>query len=359
MTIRKWIPLVLPLALAMIGTHLQRSSANAPGNWETVLTSLYCIPIVIAAIRLSTRTMVIVALVAGATQGLLSVGSEDPWIRPIVQTLMFLAVGLTAVKVAEWRRASSSSFQTAPREPLAQELLEIEDSQQMPLGRVVACLVRQFRTPVTSIEGAGWVLEDPGLPIDKRLEFAGIIRKESHRLNRVLSDVLDFTRPVKPRFQMVELPPLVDEVIQLVGPRDHGPFFLFRNGVPPDFPLLRCDPEQIKQVLINLAMNSIQATPGGGQIEISGKFDAAYVAIRVIDHGRGIPPSIVNRIFDPFFSTHDNSLGIGLTVARHLVSAHGGKMAVEHTAEKGTCIAVWLPVGAPVPDATVSVCVRE
>src|SRR5436305_1060029 len=83
------------------------------------------------------------------------------------------------------------------------------------VGRLVVGLVHQFRTPVTSIGGAGWVLEVPRLPDKKRQEFVGIIRKESHRLNRVLSDVLDFTRPRKPRYQTVELSTLVDEVVQL------------------------------------------------------------------------------------------------------------------------------------------------
>src|SRR5262249_42648981 len=166
---------------------------------------------------------------------------------------------------------------------------EVQDCNQLPaLGRVVAGLVRQFRTPVTSIEGAGWVLEDSRLPDEKRQELVGIIRKESHRLNRVLSDVLDFTRPRKPRFRAVDLSTLVDEVIQLAGPKDHGPFFLFQKDISPDFPPLRCDPEQIRQALLNLAMNAIQATPGGGQIEISAQIEDGEAVIKVNDHGRGI-----------------------------------------------------------------------
>jgi signal transduction histidine kinase len=91
-------------------------------------------------------------------------------------------------------------------------------------------------------------------------------------------------------------------------------------------------------------MNSVQASPGGGQIEISARIEAEYAVIRVKDHGRGIPPSILPKIFDPFFSTSENSLGLGLSVAAHIVSGHGGRMAVEATSCHGTCIHVSLPV---------------
>jgi signal transduction histidine kinase len=209
---------------------------------------------------------------------------------------------------------------------------------------LAVALVRQFRTPVASIEGAGWVLEDSRLPDEKRQEFVGIIRKESHRLDRVLSDVLDFTRPRKPRFETASISTLIDEVIRLAGPKDHGPFFLFKTDIAPDLPPLRCDPEQIRQTLLNLAMNAIQASPGGGQIEISARVEQNFVVIRIRDHGRGIPAAILDRIFDPFFTTHESSLGLGLPVALHTVTEHGGRIAVEGTSGFGTCMCISLPV---------------
>src|SRR5206468_7521332 len=209
----------------------------------------------------------------------------------------------------------------ASPDTLEQSFSHVRETSEMPvLGRLVVGLVRQFRTPVASIEGAGWVLEDSGLPDEKRQEFVGIIRKESHRLNRVLSDVLDFTRPRKPRFETVVLPKLIDEVIQLAGAKDHGP--VFKSDVPADFPPLRCDPEQIRQALLHVAMNAVQASPAGGQIEVTARIEQGYGVIRVRDHGRGIPAAILDKIFDPFFTTSENSIGLGLSVAAHIVSEH-------------------------------------
>jgi signal transduction histidine kinase len=143
---------------------------------------------------------------------------------------------------------------------------------------------------------------------------------------------------------MVNLSPLVDDVIRLASPKDHGPILLFHKDIPPDLPLLRCDPDQIRKVLLNLAMNSMQASPGGGQIEISARLEEGNVVIRVSDRGRGIPLEARDKIFDPFFTTHENSLGLGLPVALRIVKEHRGSIGVD-VREKGTCVSVILPVG--------------
>jgi signal transduction histidine kinase len=313
-----------------------------------VLASLYYIPIVIAAISLGSRAAVVVAVAAGGADGLASVlWRGESWLQPVAHTMLFLCVAVTTAKLAEWLRnggVAAAPPKGLPPESLENSFSDVQDTSEMSaLGRVVVGLVRQFRTPVTSIEGAGWVLEDARLPDDKRQEFVGIIRKESHRLNRVLSDVLDFTRPRRPRYQSIALGPIVEEVIQLAGPKDHGPFVLFRTEIPPDFPTLKCDAELIRQALLNLAMNAIQASPGGGQIDISARIEHESAVIRMRDHGRGIAPAIAARVFDPFFTTHENSLGLGLAVAQHIALEHGGKIAIESTSDRGTCIALILP----------------
>jgi signal transduction histidine kinase len=315
-----------------------------------VLASLYYIPIVVAAVSMGAREALMVSLAAGCLHGLACVLAGNPsLLMPAAQMTLFVCVAVTAAKLAEWQRdrLRSAALPQAPPPPapvVAATSGEAPEVVQMSaLSRAVAGLVRHVSTPVTSIEGAGWVLEDAGLPDEKRQEFVGIIRKESHRLSRVLSDVSDFTRPRKPFFQRVQLEPLIDEVIQLAGPKEHGPFFLFRTDIPPDFPALRCDPEQLRRALLNVAINAIQATPGGGQIEISARIEEGNAAIRVQDRGQGIPPSILGRVFDPFFTTRENCLGLGLPIALHILTEHGGRMTIESTSERGTCVCIVMP----------------
>ncbi len=344
---RKWLPVLLPFTVGLLGSNLYGSPAGASAGWGEVLASLYYIPIVIAAMSLGPRPAVIVALAAGAAHGVASVlGRGSPLINSIAQTILFVCVAMTAAKLAEWLRSKSEAAlpKGSPSALLEHSFHEVQDPEDTTaLSRVVIGLVCQFRTPVTSIEGAGWVLEDSRLPEEKRQEFVGIIRKESHRLNRVLSDVLDFTRPRKPRFRSVQLAELINDVVELAGPKDHGPFFLFRTEIPKGLPPLRCDPELMKQALLNLAMNAIQASPGGGQIGIAASIEDGSFVIRVTDHGHGIPSTILGKIFDPFFTTRENMLGLGLPVALHIVTEHGGKISIEPTSGGGTCVAVWLP----------------
>ena len=346
--VRKWLPVFLPFSVGLVGSNLYGSPAGASAGWGEVLVSLYYIPIVIAAMSLGLRPAVVVALAAGAAHGAASVlGRDGPVVNSIAQTILFVCVAMTAAKLAEWLRHKSETAlaKASPPEALDQSFYQMQDmGESSALSRVVMGLVCQFRTPVTSIEGAGWVLEDSRLTEEKRREFIGIIRKESHRLNRVLSDVLDFTRPRKPKLQPVNLAALIDEVVEMAGPKDHGPFFVFRHEVPKDLPPLRCDHELMRQALLNLVMNAIQATPGGGQIGIAASLEDGSLVIRVTDHGHGIPPTILGRVFDPFFTTRENTLGLGLPVALRIAMDHGGRIAIEGSSSRGTCVAVWLPV---------------
>jgi two-component system sensor histidine kinase HydH len=349
MSTRTWAPVLLPFTVGLLGSSLQTLQSGTAGAAGEITTSLYYIPIVIAAMSLGARAAVVVSLAAGTAHGVtVWLSRGDSLVQPLAGTMLFLCVGLTTAKLAEWlkhRSVSIASIKDPQTESLERSFNQVQDTSEMPaLGRVVVGLIRQFRTPVASIEGAGWVLEDSRLPDEKRQEFVGIIRKESHRLNRVLSDVLDFTRPRKPRYETVALSKLVDEVIQLAGPRDHGPFCLFKTDIPADFPSLRCDPEQIRQALLNVAINAVQASPAGGQIEVTARIEQGYGIIRVRDHGRGIPAAILDKIFDPFFTTCENSLGLGLSVAAHIISEHGGKIAIEGTSGHGSCVSLSLPV---------------
>src|SRR4051812_29913133 len=237
MNSRKWLPVLLPFSVGLLGSDLHWSLTGASATWGAVLANLYYIPIVIAAISLSSRAALVVSLAAGGAHGAASVlGRGDSYAQPIAQAVLFVCIGLTTAKLAEWLRdrpVPAATTKGSPPVELESSFNQAHDSSQTSaLARVVMGLVCQFRTPVTSIEGAGWVLEDARLPEEKRQEFVGIIRKESHRLNRVLLDVLDFTRPRKPRYETVALSKIIDDVIQLAGPKDHGRFFLFKTDIP-------------------------------------------------------------------------------------------------------------------------------
>ena len=348
-----WPSIILLFGIALTGSVADCSLANPVAAWKDIFPSLYYIPIVVAAINLGMRAAVSVALVSGTCYAVASAaGCGFPWIRPFAETILFVCVGITAAKVTRIHERLVAGKQARSKEAgdfnIENAFHGAPGTQQVPgFGQIVAGLIRRFRTPLSSIEGAVWLLEDTRFPDDKRGEFIRIIRKEAHQLDTALSDILQFTQPRSPRPRKVNLSQLLDEVIELAGPKDHRHFLLFRKDIPAALPLLSCDPEMISKVLLNLARNAIQATPAGGQIIFAAHVEPDNVVISVKDHGGGIPDLIVDRIFDPFFTTRESGLGLGLTVARQIVAAHRGTIAVDNLPEKGTSVSVVLPLHPP------------
>jgi len=348
-TLNGWRLIVLLFGIAVLGSVLRCSLLTDVRTWRDALPSLYSIPIVIAGINRGVKAAVGVALASGLAQAVASAFCRDLWIRPFTETMLQLGVGVAAARLSQAQVSLAAARQGLPNEQGGETrenaLQGVQSGRQIPgLSQIVAALVRRFRTPVSSIEGAVWLLEDRSQPEEKREEFVRIIQKESRTLDRALSDILEFTQPRKPKWQKVDLSQLVDQVIQRAGLKEPGPNFLVRKEMAPDLPLLACDPEQVGKMLLNLVMNSIQATPGGGQIMIAVRAGIDSAVITIKDHGRGISPAIAGRIFDPFFTTRENGLGLGLTVARQIADAHCGNIEIIESSDKGTSISLRLPL---------------
>jgi len=342
---------LLPFAIGVLGSVIYSSFASSSEPWGAVLSSLFYIPIVIAGITLGTRPAVAVAVAGGTTYLIAAaIGHSDFLVGPMVQTVLFICVALTVTKVAKWRSADSDSlaWKNSPEAVQSGRSDQMSNGTEMRvLSRALVGMIRHFRTPVTSIEGAGWVLDDPHLPDDKRRELLGIVRKEAHRLNQVLADIMDFTQPARPRFRPINISALVDDLIQLESSKSSAASYVFSKNIPADLPLLRADPEQIRQVLLNVIANAVQASPREGRIEISATVRDDNLIINVRDYGPGIPPSAVDKIFEPFFTTHERSLGLGLPAALRIVKEHGGIIAVDRNEHHGTSILVSLPTHGP------------
>jgi signal transduction histidine kinase len=349
----EWPAVAAFFAIASLGSILRCSLNLGVRSWGDVLPGLYCIPILIAAIKLGFRAALGVALASGLSHSVVSLFvCEDSWLGPVVQTILYLGVAMAAARLTRISDSLAAPSQGAqgPSAATLQYAYPGPQAQRQPaaLGQILAALAHRFRTPVSSIEGAVELLDDRHCPEHKRQEFIRIIRKESRQLDRELCDVLDFVQPRKPQWRQVDVSLLLDEVIERLEPHRRANV-RFRKEVPPDLPPLTCDPDQIGKMLLNLLMNSIQATPDGGQISLLAHAESDDVVISIKDNGRGIAPTIAGRIFDPFFTNRENALGLGLTVARQIVSSHCGNISVMESSDRGTCVSVRLPVTPPDP----------
>ncbi len=216
------------------------------------------------------------------------------------------------------------------------------------VGQLAASLAHEIRNPLASIQGAVSALDHGGASDEICRELRAIIWKESGRLQRLLTGMLDFARPHPVEYRIVDVTQHLDSVINLVVHTATKSGITLRKEVPPGTPSLECDPEQLMQVILNLALNAVQAMPEGGEIVLSARQQGSDMAFQVRDQGVGIDAGHLDRIFDPFFTTKPNGTGLGLAVAHRIASQLGGGIEVRaNHPNKGTTFSVIVPLRCP------------
>jgi signal transduction histidine kinase len=345
--------LLIAGAIALIDL-LQRFIPDSLIHWHYILQRFYYLPIIAAGLAFGWRLGLAAALLAGvsyATQYFSGASFDSSDILDkYLECLVFSLVGtLTGVLSIRERKQRWKVEITATR--LAEVYRELQDNvehvkraaRMSALGHLSAGLAHEIRNPLASIEGAAGIVRREPKNDRLRNEFLDIIEKESHRLNNLVSSFLDFARPRPPELSPTDINALIDSLLLLVSQTAAKGMVTFHKDSPPQLRPLRCDSEQLKQVLLNLALNAVQAMPKGGQVTVSAREEEGWLVIRVRDEGEGIAPDRVESIFDPFFTTKPNGTGLGLAVAYQIVEQHGGELSLEENGPTGAGFAVRIP----------------
>ena len=233
---------------------------------------------------------------------------------------------------------------------MAAELEQVESMRRQLIGDVS----HELRTPLTAIKGSMEGLMDGILPADT--ETFQQIHAEADRLSRLVDDLQELSR-VEARayqldFRQVEISSLVASTIKRLTPQARAKRISLTSDLPRDRPPLRADEDRLGQVLTNLTAYGIQYTPEGGTVAISAVAENGNIKVTVADSGVGIPPEHLEHIFTRFYRVDKSrsrasggGSGIGLTIARHLVEAHGGRIWAESDGEgKGSRFVFTLPM---------------
>ncbi len=230
------------------------------------------------------------------------------------------------------------------RERMRSRLTEAE--RLASVGELAAGVAHEIRNPLAAVVNATALLErEAALTADERAATIGAVRKEARRLNGILSDFLRFARPGEPKRVDGHLGDVVTHVTALIGEHRAGaPHLALETCVDPDVPRFAFDPDQLTQVLWNVSLNAIEAMKGQGRLRIHARREGDEAVIEVADTGPGIPPDDLRRIFEPFYSKRSGGTGLGLPIARRIVTAHGGRIDVESVVGEGTQILIRLPV---------------
>lgn len=200
------------------------------------------------------------------------------------------------------------------------------------LAEIASGVVHEVRNPLGAIKGAVEILEDELAPDSPRREFAHIAKTEVERIDKLVQEFFRFARPPKLAKALVNVNELVQSVGKFYGQQAARQNVTVEADLAADLPPVALDEEQIKQVLLNLAINALQMMPDGGNLILRTFQDENTVTIEVEDSGGGIPSSVIGRVFDPFFTTKDKGSGLGLSIAHKIVGQHGGKVIAENTA---------------------------
>jgi two-component system, NtrC family, sensor histidine kinase PilS len=224
------------------------------------------------------------------------------------------------------------------------------------VGRLAAGIAHEIRNPLASISGSVEVLKDDLQLEGDDLHLLELILKESSRLNTILTDFLNFARVTKISSGKCNMASVIMEVVTLVTAH-HEPGRLFRitHQIHKPNIMVWGNEDQLKQILWNLVINSIQAIGDNnlGEIEIS-TGDAiepdgtSMVMLKVSDSGPGIPDNIKEKIFEPFFSTKDDGTGLGLPIVARMVDCLGGRIELDTSAKWKTIVAIFIPIDSSV-----------
>ena len=221
---------------------------------------------------------------------------------------------------------------------------EVRQSQRLAiLGEMVATVSHEIRSPLALIGGFARQLErDPELS-DKSLGKLGIITHEVERLERILNELGEFSRPHKYDWRETDPVVVLEHVVELMEPeinRAGAELKISRNG---GLPPIMADADRLSQVLINLINNALQAGGEHPVIELVLQPTPEGVLLEVRDRGRGLESAKARELFTPFFTTKKGGTGLGLPVARRIVEEHGGRMELVNREDGGAVARVRLP----------------
>jgi signal transduction histidine kinase/putative methionine-R-sulfoxide reductase with GAF domain len=221
----------------------------------------------------------------------------------------------------------------------------IRSEKLAALGQLAAGIAHEIRNPLTSINILIHSMAENLPSGDSHKEDLKVIEEEIHRMNEILDQFLRFAKPATPLLEKADVSSIFEETLQLLRPHIEKQIIVVEKEFQ-SLPIILMDREQMKQVFLNLLLNAIQAMPGGGHLTLRGQNseDGQWIHISIQDSGIGISSENINKLFDPFFSTKEGGIGLGLSITHRIIDQHHGKIEVESAPGKGTLFTIWLPI---------------
>lgn len=352
--------LVLVVSLILLVTVLHYLTSTLHTPFHDIYRRLYYLPIVLGGVWFGLRGGLLAAIVVSLLYLPHMLWQLVPFhgnlLEQILELLLYHVVGGVTGLLSQRERRQQRLYQQAAERlersyaqlrQQADDLIAAESALRQSrrlstLGEMSADLAHEIRNPLGSIRMAAEVVTDGLTEGDHRYEFGQILQKETQRLNAVLEDFLGLARSPAEDVEEVELAVLFNELKLQLSPAATA------NRV--DIVILQTDevlelaPLPLRQALLNLAQNAIQAMPVGGALTLSVQQTSDQLRLRVEDTGEGISEEALQKIFSPFYTTREDGTGLGLAITQRLIERLGGNLEVESQPGVGTRFTICLPL---------------
>ena len=228
----------------------------------------------------------------------------------------------------------------------------IQSRKIAAIGTLTSGIAHELNNPINNLSLLLESLIEDGKTMDysERLHLYQEAMDQTDRASETVKNLLEFSRASHPKIEKVDLNNLVDKTARLIANELKINNIKFSKKTNDRLPLISVDQSGIQQVLLNLFINSVQAMPRGGELNVSIRLDDTMKEVRtdVEDTGEGIPADQLNNIFDPFFTTkkEGEGTGLGLSVSYNIIKKNGGRIEVKSIPGQGTCFSIYLPIGA-------------
>ena len=223
---------------------------------------------------------------------------------------------------------------------------ELETSRRLAsLGRLAAGVAHEIRNPLSSIKGFATYFKERYKDNPDDQKTSEIMIKEVDRLNRVITQLLEFARPPVIQKKPASLQSLIQHSLKMIERQASAKKIQILSHLPSEMKEIDLDPDGINQVLLNLYLNAIEAMEQGGtlSVSLSREESSPWVKIIVSDTGTGISKEDLEHIFDPYFTTKQTGTGLGLAIVHKIIEAHRGEVKAESELGRGTMVSVLLP----------------
>ena len=361
---RTFIYALMKYVLGMIVlaiTYLHYTTPTTVHYLHELYKVLYFIPIILASFLYGFKgglmTSLIISIVYLPHILLQWGGALLMNISRLSMILIYIVVGGLTGYLWQRERAERKLYQRTSEkladsfyslEQKSEELASIESQLRTAerlstLGELTASLAHEVRNPLGSIQGAAEILRDE-YQNDSNKKFIDILLQETRRLESVVANYLSFAKSQSSKWEQIDLVKLIPSMTDILGPEARKRNITFTMRSERSSIEIKGNEGLIRQAVLNVLINAVQASPEGGKIDISMVSDKR-IRIEIFNEGKGIPQDVKSRIFEPFYTTKTEGTGLGLAITKRIVKEHGGAISLKSKSGYGTTIIMEFPHG--------------